>query len=69
MMPHYEMRLYKKTSTTKSAYIEVDRIPFEALDDNDAEAKGPTIQIPRFDNSDLAMLLRDDGKVIWVLKA
>ena len=67
-MPNYEVRLYKKTSASKNAFTEVDRIPFQANDDNEAVAMAPTIKISVFDDSDLAMLLRQDAKIIWHLK-
>ncbi len=68
-MASYSARLFKKTTgTTKMFFEEVHRIDFDATDDNDARAKAPHLQIPIFDDSDLAIVLDHFGRVVWRLE-
>ena len=43
---------------------EVERIDFSAVDDADARAKAPNLQIPSFDDGDLTIVASDDGRVV-----
>lgn len=68
-MPVYEVRLYKKASGPKNMHTMVDRIEFEAVDDADAIVKAPEIQIPKFDDSDYAILFGQGMHTLWRLDA
>lgn len=67
-MPTYEARLYKTTGSTKQTWTLVDQIPFEAEDDEAARQIAPTLQVPKFDDSDMAIVFSPDGKTIWRLE-
>ena len=67
-MPKYELRLYKRSGSPKNLHTLINQIPFEADDDAHAIAKAPSIQVPFWEDSDLAMLFDENGAHLWLLR-
>jgi hypothetical protein len=67
-MANYEVRLYKQAERNPIKYNLVDRISITADSDEEARTKAPHVEVPTWDNSDLALLFTEDGKTIWRLE-
>jgi hypothetical protein len=68
-MSSYEVRLHKRSKSNKSLYDVVNCVTFEAADDNHARQIAPTIPVPRFKDSDLALVFSSDDRLILRLFA
>jgi hypothetical protein len=63
-VPAYELRLYKRLPSTKNIHQVVDQYRIEAADDQEAEQIANNTQIPKFDDSDFAILYGPKGEVV-----
>lgn len=64
-MAHYEVRLYSWTDRASGKFMRVNQIPFEAADDAEAREKAFSVKIPKWDDSDWALLYGEQGQVGW----
>jgi hypothetical protein len=68
-MPIFDLRLYKRASSSKTLHILVQQIDIEAENDAEAIAKAKEVRVPTTNDSDFAILFAKDGHKLWRLDA
>jgi hypothetical protein len=67
-MANYEVRLYKQAEHNPNKYNLVYRISIKAESDEEAKTKARHVEVPTWENSDLALLFTEDCNTIWRLE-
>ena len=64
-MPFYDLRLYKRTTSEKPLYHMVDAYHLEAANAEHAKEMAKDTKIPKWDDSDYAVLYGPGGEELW----